>query len=489
MITAEDITGIYTADNKYNPEGGATIHAKVAAAFPAGSQSHKIQCSSYDRVFFTSDIHADLRKIVQILQYNRLINPAVDPYAGNIYDPRLVSDSTWTGGERTLVVIVGDLVDGRRSFAHGVTNEVKDEKGSFEFLLFSLLFNLRMKARTEGSEILFTIGNHDFETIVKGGLALSSFVSDYVHTTAKSFFLDDNEKRSKAILPFLNACPFFMLGFYREDAPEMACVHAGFHTDYNTNVIEDLQRIQATVDTGTSLSTIALSESRFLGSAAGVLFGRKYGGRDATCDVFTGFSFPFVIVGHCPTSFSKRPMKVMGENQHLYKGCDIETGGNDDPKKVGCVVLDCHDSHDIHSAPKLAFVDITMTNGFRVPTVQIQGYQFTEINNRDRLGQMMLLTHDPVLQSDRYFNQIDRVAKIDADGVTKHSGLGAADGEDDTNTLLYKAAPVAATPQMVANEVGSPLTGGLQRRRSRRSSKKQKKQRQQRKRQSRRRRA
>jgi len=129
------------------------------------------------------------------------------------------------------------------------------------------------------------------------------------------------------------------------------------------------------------------------------------------------------------------------------------------------------------------------------------GHQFTEINNRDRLGQMMLLTHDPALQSDRYFNQIDRVAKIDDDGVTKHSGLGAADGMDDTTTLLYKALP-AATPglQMAVTEVGSPtsgtttgfsLIGGLRiRRKSRRSSKKQEKQikqKKQKKRQSRRR--
>lgn len=478
MITAVDINGIYRDDATYNPAGGAIIHAKVAAAFPAGSQSHQIQCSSYNRIFFTSDIHADLRKFVQMLQFNQLINPAVDPYAGDIYDSRLISDSRWTGGPKTLVVIVGDLVDGQRNFTQRYGpdkyNSVDDTKGSFEFLLFALLFNLRLQARAEGSEILFTIGNHDLETIIRD--TGKGFYTKYVHPTAKTFFHTNWNERSQAILPFLNACPFFMLGFYRDTVPEMACVHAGFHIETygDSDRLEELEDIQRDADLGTSLNTIAMDNQAFLYDEIGVLFGRKYG--KGACGLLGTFKFPFVVVGHCPTSFTSRPQGLIqtatdATGQRLYKGCDDSTG-YDNPKDVGCIVTDCNDTH---GAPKLAYVDIAMTKGFRLPEM--------EINNKDRLGQMMLLTHDPALQSNRYYNQIDRVAKIDDDGITKHSGLGAADGDDDTNTLMYKAPPVAAGPQIPVGVIGSPrgpangfATTGGKRRTSRRTLKKQKKQ-------------
>ena len=60
----------------------------------------------------------------------------------------------------TMLMITGDLVDGRRG-----SRTVDDPRGSYEMLLHILIYNLRIDARERNSDVLFTIGNHDLYRI------------------------------------------------------------------------------------------------------------------------------------------------------------------------------------------------------------------------------------------------------------------------------------------------------------------------------------
>ena len=82
-------------------------------------------------------------------------------------------------------------------------------------------------------------------------------------------------------------------------------------------------------------------------------------------------------------------------------------------------------------APRLAFVDIAMSQAFRSPT--------KPFDNKQRPGQMLLLTHDPSRIEERYFNRIDRVAGITDD--FRVSGFPDAILGD---TALYIAPPKPA---------------------------------------------
>jgi hypothetical protein len=102
-------------------------------------------------------------------------------------------------------------------------NSVEDSKGSFEFLLFALLYNLRRKANREGSEILFTLGNHEYESFIQPGP--SEYYKDFVPIGAKKFFnIHDENIRKRALLPFLMTSPYYILSF---TAPkiEIVCIH------------------------------------------------------------------------------------------------------------------------------------------------------------------------------------------------------------------------------------------------------------------------
>ena len=119
-----------------------------------------INAQEYDRVYVTSDIHSDYRKFVKILKDIGLIDTSINPYTDDIYKSDLVTNTNWIP-EKTLLVIVGDLVDGRRN------SQVADVNGSFELLLHIFIYNLRLSAHEKKSEIIFTIGNHDFHSVIK----------------------------------------------------------------------------------------------------------------------------------------------------------------------------------------------------------------------------------------------------------------------------------------------------------------------------------
>jgi len=466
-ITNADISGIYTADDRYDPAGGAVIHAKLEKGFPADKRrSHTIDARKYDRAFFTSDIHSDLRKFVQMLTNNKLIDTSIFPHSyknpNSIYDPALIADSKWIGGSRTILVIIGDLVDGQRVIKKdGKTkrlNSVEDSKGSFEFLLFALLYNLRRKANREGSEILFTLGNHEYESFIQPGP--SEYYKDFVPPMAKKFFsttsLYDENIRKQALLPFLMTSPYYILSFATPKI-EIVCIHGGFHHgESGENLMGDIITVQTSIDSGSNIL-----ESSVIDEALNT---RIYNKEEGFCEHLEKplggelSNYLLTIVGHCPTNSFPRSKKIINEDD-MYEGCDGHKDVEEEEYTIGCVVVDCR--HE-DGAPKLAFVDTAMSHAFR-PSDQNE--------NNIRSTQMLLLTHDPALEDDkRYFNKIERVA-----------GVGQSGLDDAPSTILY-AAPAksgasasgaeASSSAVVETATATSTTGGRRPKRGRRTAKK-----------------
>ena len=103
----------------------------------------------FGTVVVTSDVHADLRKMVQLLVDTKLVT-IVDE-TGDVYED--VWNVEWIARD-TLFVILGDIIDGKRG-----RRSVTDPRGSYELLIHILLFNLRITARAINADVLFTIGN------------------------------------------------------------------------------------------------------------------------------------------------------------------------------------------------------------------------------------------------------------------------------------------------------------------------------------------
>jgi len=389
LITRTDIESMYTPAAR--PRVNLTyiienIHPKVLAAFPPGSQSSFLECSDYDTVYITSDIHSDLRKFMQILMSLKLI-PLKS--IADIYDPTLISDVTWMGGKRTLFVIVGDLVDGKRN-----PYSVHDPKGMFELLLFLLLHNLRIQARKVRSDIRYTIGNHELDSCIKVD---DIFCGNYVTLHALMFFNNYDDRRN-ILRPFLQASPSILLAVADGDKNELICIHGGLHEDTTTgkrgkDLTDGLKKKQKTLDSTMDLITfvkILESDSKENGEISKGAWTRLYGeDTPDVCDTLERSAYPLTVVGHCPTMMSERPIRIFTENP-AYSHCDKGIGDNN----VGCIITDCNKD----GAPTLAMVDAGMSAGFR----------YEPKKNPNREVEVLKLTHDSALESAaRYYNTIE----------------------------------------------------------------------------------
>jgi hypothetical protein len=342
---------------------------KLETALDLLKSSHNIPPETYPVVFSTSDVHADLCKLHNIFKGINIIESdtysSINDIMSNDIKPKLMGKS----GLKWLLVIVGDIVDGQRidNSTKAVVGEVTDPTGNIELLLHAYLYNLRIKARMIGCEIRFTVGNHDMATVVDAPYDGSrEFYKAYVHRSAQTFF-GDFENRRRCLLPFYDCCPYFLVTI----GTEIAFVHGGLHNIDGTVAYESLKTVQEKVDAAGYLGTITDAEVLSSVSDASAvdkpLWSRVYSkgiGEGIDDDIAAATActvaksnnpFKLTVVGHCPTDngFSHHN-HIMKDS--AYTGCD--TGG--------CVLLGCSD--DTNGMPRVAFVDITMSSGFREHT-------------------------------------------------------------------------------------------------------------------------
>jgi len=419
-ITAADYSQVRTGS--FLPD---EILRKTGVFWASQTYSHIIDKTSFDSVFVTSDIHADLYKLNFLLSAAGLIDST-----GAEERDQILNGFNWLK-PRTLLVIVGDIVDGARE---GVA-EIYDPVGDIELLLHVYLYNLRLKARSVGSEIRIIIGNHDYHSAIKiNSDDMPDFYNAWVHQSAKVFF-GTRDIRRLCLLPFYMCSPYFFLRI--ED--EIAFVHGGLHSYYNSDIVnlaQDVSMFQTELDKTGNLSTMSdeahslYSTLAFPGPAGltgGPLWTRYYslGKTDEVC-ANLGNPFKMIVVGHCRTDQCNRtPGSLMNEISMKF-GSACSNGG--------CVLLGC----DKAGAPQVGFVDISMSSAFRnykqtfwdatkgkYETIVNLGLK--KMQERIMRAELLKLVHDPSkLTGERYYNVISR---------EKVSGAGAKE------SLVYWQAP------------------------------------------------
>jgi hypothetical protein len=344
-------------------------------------QSHNIDLSKYKTVYITSDIHADVRRFLDVLIREEIItipknsdNVIFNPFSDHIYDTEFI-DRIQFNKDKTLLLILGDLIHGYRN-----SNSVNDKYGHFELLLHVILFNLRFQARSMNSEILFTLGNHDYHHLfIPDGM---DPLINYSHSI--NYFKNNDYKTSiklfrEALIPFYALSPYIMLNLKHNDVTEFSCIHAGFHdnTEDITKAIETIQqKINKKDIKGTKgiyeLTNLKGDELAILSKNYGGLWTRSYASDDTKCSDLKEMST--IVVGHCPTPVNAwRIDKIL--NGEKANKTELDDESKPDPSlkvKVsydncgeshGCVVADCYDTPD--KRPKLIFVDTMMSDAFR----------------------------------------------------------------------------------------------------------------------------
>jgi len=362
--------GVFSNTEKYTIAGKPTKYYSqvIVPKFEQFRQvkraNHVIDVKLYDEVFTTSDIHADYRKLLQLMENCGLITlPAgLDPYAEeDIYNPRFIYETVWNK-PRTLFIMVGDIVDGSRDSDGG--RDVDDPKGGFEFLLHCFLYNIRLEALKNDSEVLFVIGNHDLASVIE----LNDHVTHtYVHPPTWSFFGNPNMERTteglqlrQAVLTeFYKNCPYAMLSLENNGKKEAAFVHGGFHDIARNrkqivNTLPKLEQYQKEVNGNLNLARFSDLQKHFKN---GSLWTRQYQENTNRCALVNELPYNQIVVGHCITGMPTNTYNLIYESMEdkdRVRKCNSADGR-------GCVLLDCFNGEN----PKISYVDVAMSAAFR----------------------------------------------------------------------------------------------------------------------------
>jgi hypothetical protein len=368
-ITKHDMNAILLPDHVFTYNAYTYFTSSVVPKFeqfrtlvPA---NHSVDPTLYDIVFAIGDIHADFRKLLQILSNLKIITlpNGLDPYTDDIYNVDIISNTTWNK-HRTLVVLVGDLVDGSRGLDPRTRSQkdgVDDPKGSFEFLLHCFLYNIRLSAKQHESEVMFTMGNHDLRSVfIRNGSDIT-ILYDYVHPTTWMFLdvqtfskVDQRMKRRLVLQEFYKNCPYGILLLENDTIQEAAFVHGGFHAPDGTSLVTNLLTLQQDLNIDLDIETFT---KELYKDPNNVLETRYYS--ESTnpnlCSSLNTFPYKKIIVGHCPTgnsksgsTFDKIYTTMHSTNPERYTKCKTGTG---------CVLLHCKN-------PQIAFTDVALSAAF-----------------------------------------------------------------------------------------------------------------------------
>jgi predicted nucleic acid-binding Zn-ribbon protein len=393
-LTKDDLEdlNVTSDDGVINNDNLSYIIKKIDNYSNSIEKNNEIDVKQFNTVYFTSDIHSDYVKFVNILKSANIIKfePDIEITDSNMYNADIITTAKWVPNN-TLFIILGDLVDGKR----GINNFVNDVKGSSEFLLHALIYNLRIDALTKNSNIIFTLGNHDHHSIILNEL---SIVDSYATKTSLKFF-KSAENRSEALLPFYKCSPYYYIFLKNGDKIEVSGVHGEFidikddGPPINKENFDKLQNLQNRLNqriTNFRQSILETDTNNLLGDMNNsILWARNYAklnevnNTSNNCDKL---SYPLTVVGHCPTSISNHgshsftyiSQLLNKRNKNLPSGekCDTNLEGH-----RGCVALGCENESD--KRPKLAFVDIAMSHAFFEP----------EEINKDRIIEILKLDH------------------------------------------------------------------------------------------------
>lgn len=138
-----------------------------------------LQMDKRYEIFTISDLHADVRRFLDVLKKAEFINSDVD-MANPIRNVR------WNPEMRDKVIVIcGDIIDGKR----GSDNDYLTNCD--ELLIHMLIFNLRILARAHNSYVFCTMGNHDFfafHTSSRYGSELA--YARYIDSRSVKFYID-----------------------------------------------------------------------------------------------------------------------------------------------------------------------------------------------------------------------------------------------------------------------------------------------------------
>jgi hypothetical protein len=416
-LTEEDIISIYNPIsllNTYN-ESNKVIPKIIKARHDKRIiDSHIIDPSKFNVIYATSDIHADYSNFINYLKKLNLIKipDGLNPYSIDIYDHRFITETEWIANN-SLFVIIGDIVDGTRN---SLNASVPDLRGSFELLLHMFIYNLRIKSWEKGSDILFTIGNHDFLTAIDTNYNDMSrkpwgHYSSYITDEAKQYF-KHLKIRKNCLSTFYLLSPYLFLSIQNKRT-SILMIHSQIMNDslLNDSKLDFLTKEQININKNIlSMANFNIT-SLNISEIIQILTARHVENDVDICEHYRqnkDLIPKIIVVGHCPTILTVGD-SLLNDKPHIKTIIKDKIGKNEEYEKCnddlnyGCVIPRCFDNwEDI----KIIMVDTGMSSSFRPNFFQpikqaLESERFSEI--------LKIISHGDEGNLDKRFNKLYRL--------------------------------------------------------------------------------
>jgi len=398
LITIEDTLSIFNDDltpqkthETYNKDNKIIPKIISARKDPRVLKSYKIDPSNFDKIYVTSDIHSDYCNFVEFLNKLKLIKikDDLDIYK-EPYNVDLLLYTEWIA-ENTLFVILGDIVDGKRDNTKNIKNDLH---GIFEVYLHIFIYNLRIRAWSKNSDIIFTIGNHELHNSIESDYIKKSssgqlvnskgrpdnwgFLSVYITDEAKKFF--GTLENRKSFLGFFYLLSPYLFIELNNSKTHILMIHSSIFAsnDFINSKLKLLRKEQAKIDNNIEKKDkLFLHGEENFKTIVDILSGRAITEDKDLCENHrSDILIPrIIVVGHCPTSFATENKLI--ENTIKNKtGPSQEYENCDNPKTHGCVIPLCFE-HSIDT--RIIMVDTGLSSAFRDSQTIKEKDRFVEI--------------------------------------------------------------------------------------------------------------
>ena len=458
VITLDNFTIVNNLISCININSISSLLIKNFTPENMGTVTHLIDTTSYNKIYFTSDLQSDLRRFVQILLSSGLIQYKILPphknyyfdgdmiYCKDLYD---VSNMIWVNSN-TILILLGDLVSGKY---RGVN--VNDTRGLFEILIHILIYNIRILAKEKESKILFIIGNHDNFSVLYDhpDRSINDFYQQYIADNTIKFYHGQNPdnpilQRKTFLSLFYKYSFFYYIQLVRGVHIIASCVHGSFHSQKTGICLlnEDLFNLQNYINThifdknfkiDMNMSNNRLTlydkkiadylaltiedtsghnsiiEAEYIELMDPSLYtldkstgSHRMNNKDYMCKKLNETSnlTGLIIVGHRTTTSSKNTIDEIINDSIKYNGCKSSIMNTDLTKK-NCIVSSCNLVGT--NLPLLTFVDVALPDIFNME------YKKTFENRKYEILVLELKEESSQLQVKNAIDYIDKLYRVE----------------------------------------------------------------------------
>ena len=311
------------------------------------------------KIYVLSDIHSDFPRFIQLLYNSNIIRFNTNNITQDFFHSLDILYDFEIIDKNFILIIAGDIINGKRPEYHIQTDDIT---GDYELRLFIFLTNLKYKSQNYNSDILWSLGNHEYFSLITETQDMLRFRCD----KCLNFYKKD-KNRINILLCFLLVSPYYFIILHHERLNKYILIcHAGLNnkTDVLKYIDHQPENLYKKINNMDILVTKAYSND---------LDNYDYDIKSLDtkiCNFIKNYKYDMMIYGHCTINI----IDGLYNKQKHINGC----------KDKKCILGVCGDKN---IGAKIVFVDIGLSKFHDYDDRFYHEYLYFEYNENDILHQ------------------------------------------------------------------------------------------------------